>query len=97
MADVFEINVKINGRLYPLDVERVQEVKYRDAASMVNSAVSDYEKEFPDKDAQDFLSMAAFQLAMKIIELEEDANESSIVQELRQMNEKVNRFLSTDE
>ena len=97
MADTFPIRININGRYYPLTVERVQEWRYRDAASMVNNAVSDYKKNYPNQDTQDFLSMAAFQLAMRIIELEENADKSTLINELQQLNERVDYFLSTDE
>ena len=97
MTDEFLIKININGRYYPLTIDRSQEWRYRDAASMVNSSLSDFKNDYPAQDAQDFLSMTALQLAMKIIELEENASESPIVQELRQMDEKVSRFLSTEE
>ena len=97
MADTFPIRININGRFYPLTVDRVQEWRYRDAASMVNKAVSDYKKNYPNQDTQDFLSMTAFQLAMRIIELEENADKSPFFSELQQLNKKMDYFLSTDE
>ena len=65
MTDELSINININGRIYPLKIDRRQEEKYRKAAKMINDIVLEYKKKYVNQDSQDFLAMTAFQLVLK--------------------------------
>lgn len=97
MTDELSINININGRIYPLRIDRKQEEKYRKAAKMINDIVLEYKKKFVNQDAQDFLAMTAFQLVVKNLEMEEKADETPISEELKLLDEQLSDYLSLNE
>lgn len=97
MTDELSINININGRIYPLRIDRRQEEKYRKAAKMINDIVLEYKKKYVNQDAQDFLAMTAFQFVLKNLEMEEKADETPVLEELKLMNEQLSDYLSLNE
>jgi len=97
MTDELSINININGRIYPLKIDRRQEEKYRKAAKMINDIVLEYKKKYVNQDAQDFLAMTAFQFVLKNLEMEESADEAPILEELRLLDEQLSDYLSLNE
>ncbi|MFW6257417.1 MAG: cell division protein ZapA [Prolixibacteraceae bacterium] len=86
------INIKIEGRVYPLKIDRQDEEKHRLAAKMVNETLTEYKKLFRDKDAQDVLAMTAFQLALSKTELLEQENKSLFIDEIKNLNDDISDF-----
>jgi len=97
MTDELSINININGRIYPLKIDRRQEEKYRKAAKMINDIVLEYKKKYVNQDAQDFLAMTAFQFVLKNLEIEEKADETPLLEELRLLDEQLSDYLSLNE
>jgi cell division protein ZapA len=71
LSDTFTIRVNIADRYYPLKIKRADEAKVRNAAKKINDTVFQYRKVYSDKDAQDFLAMAALQFVTKLTDQEE--------------------------
>ena len=69
MADKLNIKLNIAGKPYPLSIERSDEEKYRRAERDVNTLVSTYKKHFR-AEQEDYLAMAALQLAVSNIDNE---------------------------
>ena len=99
MADKLSINININGRVYPLKINRKEdeEARIRKAAKMINDIVLEYKKKYVNQDAQDFLAMTAFQFVLKNLEMEEQSDESPIIEEIRLLDEQLSEFLSLNE
>ena len=97
MTNELSINININGRVYPLRIDRMQEEKCRKAAKMINDIVLEYKKKYANQDAQDFLAMTAFQFVLKSLEMEEQADFSPFVDEVRLLDEQLNEYLSLNE
>ncbi len=97
MTDELSINININGRIYPLKIDRRQEEKYRKAAKMINDIVLEYKKKYVNQDSQDFLAMTAFQFVLKNLEMEEEADESPFLEELKLLDEQLSDYLSLNE
>ncbi|WP_423127026.1 cell division protein ZapA [Gaoshiqia sp. Z1-71] len=97
MTDELSINININGRVYPLKIERRNEERYRKAAKMINDIVLAYKQKYVNQDAQDFLAMTAFQFVLKNLEMEEKVDESPLVEELKLLDEQLNDYLSLNE
>jgi len=97
MTDELSINININGRIYPLKIDRRQEEKYRKAAKMINDIVLEYKKKYVNQDSQDFLAMTAFQFVLKNLEMEERADETPVLEELRLLDELLSDYLSLNE
>ena len=97
MTDELSINININGRVYPLKIERRNEERYRKPAKMINDIVLAYKQKYVNQDAQDFLAMTAFQFVLKNLEMEEKVDESPLVEELKLLDEQLNDYLSLNE
>jgi cell division protein ZapA len=87
------INIRIEGRAYPLTINRKDEERHRIAAKTVNETVSKYRELFRDKDAQDILAMAAFQLALNHTELMQREDNSLFMDGLKDLNDDISDFL----
>ena len=88
-----KINIKIEGRVYPLSIDRKDEEKHRIAAKTINETVQKYRELFRDKDAQDILAMAAFQIALSQTEMLEREDKSLFIDELKNLNDDISDFL----
>ena len=97
MTEKLSINIKIDGRNYPLKVDRDQEGKYRKAAKIINDIILQYRQKYLNSDSQDFLAMTAFQFVVKNIELEEKVDQSPLYDELKKMDEELGDYLSLRE
>lgn len=87
------INIRIEGRAYPLTIDRKNEERHRIAAKTVNETVSKYRELFRDKDAQDILAMAAFQIALNHTELVQREDKSLFIDGLKDLNDDISDFL----
>lgn len=94
MTEKLSIKIKIDGRDYPLKVDRENEEKYRKAAKIINDIVLQYRQKYLNSDSQDFLAMTAFQFVLKNIELEEKVDQSPLFDELKKIDEDLGDYLS---
>ena len=94
MDDKLSIRVNVADRYYPLKVEGENEERIRRAARLINEKVLQYKQRYVDKDTQDFLAMAALQYVIRLIEVEEDEEDTSVEEGLRELNEMINLCLS---
>jgi cell division protein ZapA len=92
-SNKLKINIKIEGRTYPLFIDRADEEKYRLAAKIVNETVGKYRELFREKDSQDILAMTAFQVALSNTEWQESQDESLFIEELKNLNDDISDFL----
>ena len=97
MTDKLSIKIKIDGREYPLKVDREDEEKYRKAAKIINDIILQYRQKYSSSNTQDFLAMTAFQFALKTIELEEKVDRSPLFDELKKLDEELSDYLSLKE
>jgi cell division protein ZapA len=56
--------------------------------------VLQYKQRYVDKDIQDFLAMAALQYVIRLIEIEEKEEDSSLEEGLRELTAKIDLCLS---
>lgn len=94
MTDKLSIKIKIDGREYPLKVDRDDEEKYRKAAKIINDIVLQYRQKYLTSDSQDVLAMTAIQFVLKTIDLEENADQSPMFDELKKLDEELGDYLS---
>jgi cell division protein ZapA (FtsZ GTPase activity inhibitor) len=97
MTEKLSINIKIDGRTYPLKVDRENEERHRKAAKIINDIVLQYRQRYVNSDSQDMLAMTAFQFVLKTIELEEQVNQSPMFDELKKLDEDLDDYLSLKE
>jgi cell division protein ZapA len=97
MNDKLSINIKIDGRNYPLKVDREDEEKYRKAAKIINDIVLQYRQKYVTRDTQDVLAMTAIQFVLKSLEMEEQMKNSPLLDDLTKLNEELGDYLSLRE
>lgn len=94
MDDKLSIRVNVADRYYPLKVESENEERIRKAARLINEKVLQYKQRYVDKDIQDFLAMAALQYVIRLIEIEDNEEDSSLVEGMKELTGMINLSLS---
>ncbi len=94
MDDKLSIRVNVADRYYPLKVESENEERIRKAARLINEKVLQYKQRYVDKDIQDFLAMAALQYVIRLIEIEDKEEDSSLEEGLKELTGMINLCLS---
>lgn len=93
MNNTLSINIKIDNRVYPLVVSRTDEKWYRDAAKELNEIIHAFRSDYPDKDSQDVIAMAAFQVVFQHLREKEEANQLPLINDLKEIRDDVTDFL----
>ena len=96
MDSKLTIKVSIVDRIYPLKIERNEEEKIRKAAKKINDTVLQYKKIYSDKDAQDFLAMAALQFVTKVVEQQDNREVNSLIESLKEINLELEEVLEEE-
>lgn len=96
MDEKLSIRINVADRFYPLKIDRKQEEVIRKAAKMINEKVLQYKQRYKDKDTQDFLAMASLQYVIKVIEAENKADVSPIIDEISVMEQELREFLDKE-
>ena len=87
------IKVQIAERFYPLKIKRKDEEKIRKAARLINDKVLQYKQRYTDKDAQDFIAMAALQFVISLLDCEQQQNVVSLEEELEGLSSELDEIL----
>ena len=69
MAATRRISVRLAGKEYPMTIPQAEEEKYRRAARDINSLIAAYKTRFM-AEPEDYLAMAALQVAADKVDLE---------------------------
>ena len=96
MEEKLSIRINVADRYYPLKIERKDEEKIRKATRLINEKVLQYKQRYQDKDAQDFLAMAALQFVTRLIEMEERHDMLPLEQKLQDLNEELEEYLKRE-
>ena len=93
MNNTLSINIKIDNRVYPLVVNRNDEKRYRDAAKELNEIIHSFRNDYPDNDSQDVIAMAAFQMVYQNFQEKENADQSPLISDLKDLLDDITDFL----
>jgi len=93
----FRIHIKIDGRAYPLNINRVDEERYRRAAKIVNETIAEFRKLFQGNDQQDIMAMTAFQVALNFTKEQERHDYSQFIDDIKDLNDDITDFLKEKE
>jgi cell division protein ZapA (FtsZ GTPase activity inhibitor) len=96
MEDKLSIRVNVAERYYPLKVDREDEEKIRKAARLINEKVLQYKQKYTDKDTQDFISMAALQFVIKLIDFEDHVDNDPFENELKGLTNELGEYLKKE-
>ncbi len=93
MDDLLSIKVQLAERFYPLKIKRSDEENIRKAARLINDKVLQYKQRYSDKDAQDFIAMAALQFVINLLDCEDQQNVVSLKEELDELERDLDEIL----
>ncbi len=93
----FRINIKIDGKAYPLNIDRIDEEKYRRAAKIVDEKIANFIKKYEGIEKQDAMAMAAFQIALNYTEEQERHDYSKFIDNIKNLNDDIADFLKDKE
>ena len=93
MEEQLSIKVQIAERFYPLKIKQQDEEKIRKAAKLINAKVLQYKQRYTDKDAQDFMAMAALQFVINLLDCEQQQNVVSLEKELGVLSSELDEIL----
>lgn len=96
MDDKLSIRVNVAERYYPLRIDRNDEERIRMAARLINDKVAQYKLHYADKDMQDFLAMASLQMVIKMLELENQQDDTPIVEAVKDLDKKLDELLAQE-
>ena len=88
-----KINIRLDGRTYPLTINAKDEEKYRQAAKKVNELVRKFRGQFAEQDTKDILAMTAFQIAFESLVLHEREDKTLFISGLKNLNDDIADFL----
>ncbi len=91
--EMLSIKVQIAERFYPLKIKQQDEEKIRKAANLINDKVLQYQQRYTDKDAQDFMAMAALQFVINLLDCEQQQNVVSLEKELGILSSELDELL----
>ena len=66
MSNQLKIKLSIANRVYPLNIDPVQEESLRRASKKIEEMIGKFEQDYSVKDKQDCLAMCALQLAAQL-------------------------------
>lgn len=87
------ITVKIGGKEYPMTINQHDEEKYRRAAKEINKLIAAYKASYV-AEPEDYLAMAAIQVAVGKVTLEMDRSLSNQLEELDALNREIDNYLN---
>ena len=87
------ITVKIAGKEYPMTINQNDEEKYRRAAKEINKLIAAYKASYV-AEPEDYLAMAAIQVAVGKVTLEMDRSLSNQLEELDALNREIDNYLN---
>ena len=93
MEEQLSIKVQIAERFYPLKIKLSDEEKIRKAAKLINDKVLQYKQRYTDKDTQDFITMAALQFVINLMDCEQQQNVVSLEKELADLDSELDQLL----
>ncbi|MCL1943367.1 MAG: cell division protein ZapA [Candidatus Azobacteroides sp.] len=97
--DKLRIKIQIEGREYPLFINRKEEEMYRKARLKLSSIVGQYKTRYSktgNLDTQDFLAMTAYQFSVDNLLLAEEKDIDTFTDKVRQLTAEIEKYLQEE-
>jgi cell division protein ZapA len=97
MKEPFLINLDVDGRKYPLTIEREDEELVRAAAKQIQLKLNQYRQHYFINDiVTKSLDMVAIQLSISELRLTKMKDTTPFVDKIQQLNEELERYLTSE-
>ena len=95
--DKLLVTLKIDGRKYPLKIDRSQEEAFRSAEKKINNKINQYRVAFggenSDLNAQDFMAMTTIQALVENFTLEGKSDRAPMEKKIVGLIEELDKYL----
>ena len=91
--DSKQISVIIAGRGYPLKIKENEEDVIMTIAEEVNRRIREYQEAYPNREKQDWLSMAILSYAIEKFQSEKTFSDAKLVQKFSQVEQYIDELL----
>lgn len=88
-----QISVIIAGRGYPLKVKEGEEDVIMSIAEEVNKRIREYQEAYPNREKQDWLSMAILSYAMERYQSEKSLTDAKLMQRFSEVENYIDELL----
>lgn len=92
-GEYLKINVRIDGKMWPMKIRRVDEFLYREAARMVSEKIRIYRDNYPELGYIDHWTMVAFEMAFLTVKDREDERNNGFRSRIGQLDEELDTSL----
>ena len=90
--EIFTINLRFAGQIFPLRIKRKDEGKFRRAAKFIDEIVQKYQSNFSHHGPKDWMGMALVEITVSLIEKMDDNSVEEINEELRDLTVILDNF-----
>ena len=88
-----KINVRIDGKMWPMKIRRVDEFLYREAAKMVSEKIRIYRENYQDMGTIEHWTMVAFEMAFLVVKNQEDERNNGLRSRIEQLDKELDAYL----
>ena len=97
MDDIFRIQLKIDGKTYPLFCKRSEEKFLRDAATLINKNLILYGNKYQGVEKKDLIVFVACHNTAVLKELQDQQNETPAYAKIERLNAELEDFIEKEE
>jgi len=97
-SDEFKIQLKVAGKVYPLNCKRSEEGMFRKAATNINHKILDYSTAFSGAklDLKDLLAMVALHISVEKQKMEKVEDKSPLFDKIEELNKELEEYLKSN-
>ena len=88
-----KINVRFDGKMWPMKIRRVDEFLYREAAKMVSEKIRIYRENYQDMGTIEHWTMVAFEMAFLVVKNQEDERNNGLRSRIEQLDKELDAYL----
>ena len=92
-SNLLKVNISIGDRKYTLNIKPEQEELVRAAARKSNELIYKITSSSPGRDVVDITSFALLQLALKVVEHEQDKELDNLQEDIKVLNAQLTNYL----
>ena len=91
---MMKINLLIDNQRYPLNIPREDEIRYRDAAKIINNTLNKYRSMWPDLSVSNHWAMAALELAFNLMTMKDKNETKPYLEKLEELTKELDNYIS---
>lgn len=92
-TEPMKINVKIDGKPWPMNIRREEEYLYREAGKLLSEKIRVYRIRYQEMGSIDHWTMVAFEIAFQLIKNREDERNSGFRIRIAELDKELDSYL----